>query len=112
MFDDDAYQLFLENVYFKLISSYIALPYNLETLKGKKLTSAPIYPDLGPDYYRSFTSLRDYKGFDEDDMLSVESFFHVSRSFDRRGIVDRIEIGDDDLDNYSGAELSILNYEI
>ena len=112
LFDDDSYQLFLENVYFKLISSYIALPYNLETLKGKKLTSAPIYPDLGSDYYRSFTSLRDYKGFDEDDMLSVESFFHVSRSFDRRGIVDRIEIGDDDLDNYSGAELSILNYEI
>lgn len=112
IFDDDLYQKFLEGVYFNVISSYVALPYNLTLLKDKKLTAALIYPDLGSDYYKSYTSLRDYKSFDEDEMLSVKTFYHVPRGFDQRGIVDAIEVGDDELDNYCGAELSILNYEI
>lgn len=106
------YELFLEDIYRRVISSYITLPYNIEVLKSKNRDYIPLYPDLGPQYYKSFTSLRDYQNFSEDDLLSVKAFYHIPKNFDQISIVDAIENGDDSLDNYSGAELSIISYEI
>jgi hypothetical protein len=45
-------------------------------------------------------------------MVSTKLFFHIPQSFNEKKIVDLIEVGDDSIDNYSGAELSILLEEI
>ena len=111
-FDDQQYEMFLEDIYRRVISSYITLPYNVEVLKNKTQTYVPLYPDLGPQYYKSFTSLRNYLNFSEDDMLSVKAFYHISKNFDQVSIVDAIELGNDSIENYSGAELSIIGCEI
>jgi len=42
----------------------------------------------------------------------VKAFFHVPSSFDEKEIADKIDAGDDSIDNYSGVELSILLNEI
>lgn len=66
----------------RVLYGYIALPYNAAVVAGDKEVKAPIYPDLGDDYYRSPTSLRDYKSFEDDEMLSVKAFYHIQRAFD------------------------------
>lgn len=111
-FDDGHYYDFIESIFEKVIYGYISLPYNVVFAKDTREMQVPIYPDLGDEYYKSPASLRDYKTFEDDEMLSVKAFYHISRAFDQSGIVDKIEAGDDSIDNYSGAELSILQYEM
>lgn len=55
-----------------------------------------------------------YSGFSEDDdnILSIKMYNHVPKSFNEQKIVDDIDAGLDELDNYTGAELSILNIEM
>ena len=65
-----------------MIYGYISLPYNVVFAKDTREMQVPIYPDLGDEYYKSPASLRDYKTFEDDEMLSVKAFYHISRAFD------------------------------
>lgn len=109
-FDDDAYQVFLKKIFLDVISSYIALEYNATVYKDNIKQNFLIYKDLGSDYFYDISS----QYFDEnsDNFLSVKQFFHIPITFNQRKIVDDIEVGNDSLENYNGAELSIIQNEI
>lgn len=108
-FSDDAYQAFLKKIFLDVISGYIALEYNVSIYKNNVKQNFLIYKDLGSDYFYNISS--QYFA-EDDDFLSAKTFFHIPISFNQRKIVDDIEVGNDFLENYSGAELSILQNEI
>ena len=115
-YDQQEYEQFIEDLFFNVLSGYLALPYNIDQVKSEKNSEYTedltyIYPHIQTQYFGvensiGFTSIAD------DSMVSTKLFFHIPQSFNEKKIVDLIEVGDDSIDNYSGAELSILLEEI
>lgn len=115
-YDQTAYEQFVEDTFFNVLSGYLALPYNTGDLEVQRVDGSEeevvyIYPHIQDQYFgidvnTGFNSLGD------DQILSVKAFFHIPSSFDEKEIADKIDVGDDSIDNYSGIELSILLNEI
>lgn len=117
-YDQAAYESFVEDLFFDVLSGYLALPYNTKSLELADSTSSSdtdtpvyIYPQIQDEYFGAEDNAG-YSGIADDQILSVKAFYHVPASFDEKVVVDNIDLGDDSLDNYSGIELSIILNEI
>lgn len=109
--DDIEYQKYLKYIYAKYIGQQLSNVYNANFINNTYRLSSYIYPHLGEQYFadaiqRKYDTFRNID--DEGAILSLKMFYHVPKSFNEVRIYDDIENGDDDIDNYAGAELSIL----
>ena len=112
--DDDEYERYLKYVFHTYIGQQLTNTYNADFIANTYRLSSYIYPHLGDMYFsdaiqqsfNTFTNLGD-----GDSILSLKLFYHIPKSFDEKRIYDLVEDGLDSLDNYAGAELSILMEE-
>lgn len=117
-YDQAAYESFVEDLFFDVLSGYLALPYNTKSLELADSTASSdtdtpvyIYPQIQDEYFGTEVNTG-YSGIADNQILSVKAFYHIPTSFDEKVIVDNIDLGDDSLDNYSGIQLSIILNEI
>ncbi len=113
-YDDQAFQNFVEDIFFNVISGFVALRYNYTPL-GTSAEDAEnenlVYPHILDQYFKT-TSQDEFTPVGEDTVLSIKAFYHIPKSFDEAAVVDAIEAGDVDLDDYTGPELSIIQHEM
>lgn len=109
-------------VYQNLTELYDAEDLNFFSLASLKERERSYRVQKVPNSYYTGYSALDGDGEDGDLSSANISYFdrierykrafNVSRSFNEAKIVDAIEMGEDFIDNYSGAELSVLKLEI
>lgn len=113
---DQKYENYLSTLYSIFLRGQLLAKYNAAFYVDKLKTEYYVYPYLGSMYFEEDKSIARsiYNGFSEDDdnILSIKMYNHVPKSFNEQKIVDDIDAGLDELDNYTGAELSILNIEM
>lgn len=113
-YDDRAFQDFVEDIFFNVISGFVALRYNYTPLgtSAKAIEQANlVYPHILDQYFNA-TSQDQFTPIGEDTVLSIKAFYHIPKSFDEAATVDAIEAGNADLDDYTGPELSIIQHEM
>ena len=109
-FSEQKYEQFLEYVYSNYITMQLLNTYSAEFVENRFHEYVYIYPFLNKLYYDDAiqNSINEFDGFDYDTTLSLRMFYNVSKQFDEKAILDRIEDGTDSIDNYAGAELSLI----
>ena len=105
----------MSTLYNVFLRGQILAKYNAAFYVDKRKTEYYVSPYLGDMYFEEVKDVARsmYSGFEEDidSVLSIKMYNHVPKSFNEKKIVDDIDAGLDELDNYTGAELSILNIE-
>lgn len=112
--DDASYESLVVDIFETLISSILTTRYNADFTRYGNKTNIYVYPYLGQQYYDQLDYAFNGSELDpyDEQIKSVKLLNHVQKSFNQKAIVDAIDVGDDSLDNYSGAELSVLDIEM
>lgn len=99
--DDDKYESFLSSIYKNLIDGIIKTKYGIGT-------EYPIYRTYG-QYLTQDTFIESDITNDEAYQLKVRS--NIDSSFDEGSILDKINSGEDSLDNYQGVYKTLIEME-
>lgn len=112
--DDVGYDNLVADIFETLLSSILTIKYNADFTLHGKASGLYVYPHLGEQYYDQADYASDGLAADpyDEKIKTIKLLNHVQKSFNQRQIVNAIDAGDDSLENYSGAELSVLETEI
>lgn len=110
--DDYKYQQFLQQVYLKVLSSFVFMQY-ADAENGLSTQNQCIYQYLkdelrGEQLDPSIEQLNEY----DRQIQNLKIKYNIDKTFDQQKIVDDIENGIDSYDNYNLYQQQILSFEI
>ena len=107
--DEEKYHDYVKSVFIELLSSYLDMRYNVTSADINEIHPIHFYIKdeylQNSDYYKNRAQLTS-------DSMRFKRINNIPYSFNEQRILDDIDAGLDDLDNYDGYERQLLDMEI
>ena len=115
-FIQDNFDNYLQNVYYNLLNDFLNLEYNVpvDEISTHSILSSNCIKDTLTDndnYFVHKNIILDYTNTDNDEIIRLKRIHNIIK-FDEKEIVDKIDNGEDSLDNYDGIKREIIEREI